>query len=82
MLRRPIGRGLIETQFLSFLLNLPTPRQRSAYAQEGHTQLKAHEYGEGRTRTHMYWTQKGTLFIYDLPKSRDELPAIEQGNQT
>ena len=49
------------------------------YAQQGYTQSKTHEYGEGQCRTHMYWTQKGRLFIYDLLKnSCGLLPVIER----
>lgn len=49
------------------------------YAEQGYTQSKTHEYDEGKTRTHMYWTQKGRLFIYDLLKNQlDLLPVIEQ----
>lgn len=51
------------------------------HAQQGYTQSKTHEYDEGRTRTHMYWTQKGRLFIYDLLKAQGVLPVIEQGDQ-
>lgn len=49
------------------------------HAEQGYTQSKTHEYAEGRTSTHMYWTQKGRLFIYDLLKSQGILPVIEQG---
>lgn len=49
------------------------------YAEQGYTQSKAHEYEPGRTRTHMYWTQKGRLFIYDLLKNQlGILPVIER----
>lgn len=49
------------------------------FAQQGYTQSKTHEYDEGKTRTHMYWTQKGRLFLYNLLKSRcGLLPVIEQ----
>ena len=51
------------------------------HAQQGYTQSKTHEYDEGRTRTHMYWTQKGRLFIYDLLKAQGVLPVIEQDDQ-
>lgn len=42
----------------------------AGFAEQGYTQSKTHEYDEGKTRTHMYWTQKGRLFIYDLLKNR------------
>lgn len=49
------------------------------FAEQGYTQSKTHEYDEGKTRTHMYWTQKGCLFIYDLLKNQlGLLPVIEQ----
>ena len=49
------------------------------FAEQGYTQSKTHEYNEGKTRTHMYWTQKGRLFIYDLLKNeRGLLPVIER----
>ena len=49
------------------------------FAEQGYTQSKTYEYDEGKTRTHMYWTQKGRLFIYDLLKNeRGLLPVIER----
>lgn len=48
------------------------------HAQQGYTQSKTHEYDEGKIRTHMYWTQKGRLFIYDLLKAQGVSPVIEQ----
>ena len=49
------------------------------FAELGYTQSKTHEYDEGKTRTHMYWTQKGRLFVYDLLKNQfGLLPVIEQ----
>ena len=49
------------------------------FAEQGYTQSKTHEYDKGKTRTHMYWTQKGRLFIYDLLKNtRGLLPVIER----
>ena len=49
------------------------------FAEQGYTQSKTHEYDEGKTRTHMYWTQKGRLFVYDLLKNQfGLLPVIEQ----
>ncbi|MDO5722510.1 MAG: phage antirepressor [Actinomycetaceae bacterium] len=52
------------------------------FAKQGYTQSKTHEYGEGQTRTHMYWTQKGRLFIYDLLKNAcGLLPVIEREGQ-
>lgn len=52
------------------------------FAEQGYTQSKTHEYDAGKTRTHMYWTQKGRLFIYDLLKNkRGLLPVIERVGQ-
>jgi prophage antirepressor-like protein len=49
------------------------------FAEQGYTQSNTHEYDEGKTRTHMYWTQKGRLFVYDLLKNQfGLLPVIEQ----
>lgn len=49
------------------------------FAEQGYTQSKTHEYDKGKTRTHMYWTQKGRLFIYDLLKNtRGLLPVSER----
>lgn len=49
------------------------------FAEQGYTQSKTHEYDEGKTRTHMYWSQKGRLFVYDLLKNQfGLLPVIEQ----
>ncbi|WP_408923029.1 phage antirepressor [Corynebacterium tuberculostearicum] len=49
------------------------------FAEQGYTQSKTHEYDEGKTRTHMYWTQKGRFFVYDLLKNQfGLLPVIEQ----
>lgn len=49
------------------------------FAEQGYTQSKTHEYDKGKTRTHMYWTQKGRLFVYDLLKKQyGLLPVIEQ----
>lgn len=52
------------------------------YAEQGYTQSKTHEFDGGKTRTHMYWTQKGRLFIYDLLKNQHGLlPIIEREGQ-
>lgn len=49
------------------------------FAEQGYTQSKTHEYDEGKTRTQMYWTKKGRLFVYDLLKNQfGLLPVIEQ----
>ena len=50
------------------------------YASMGYTQSQTHVYGEdGACATHMYWTQKGRLFIYDLLKNQlGILPVVER----
>ncbi len=52
------------------------------YADKGYTNTKTQTYngkdGEVHTKVHTYWTQKGRLFIYELLKSKDILPLIEQ----
>ncbi len=49
------------------------------FTEKGYTQSKTYEYDEGKTCTHMYWTQKGRLFIYDLLKYiRGLLPVVER----
>lgn len=51
----------------------------AGYVEQGYTQSKTYEYDEGKTRTHMYWTQKGRLFIDDLLKNQSGiLPVIER----
>lgn len=52
------------------------------YQDKGYTQTKTQNYpkpdGTQGSRVHMYWTQKGRLFLYDLLKSEDILPMVEQ----
>lgn len=52
------------------------------YQSEGYTQTKTQNYpkpdGTQGSRTHMYWTQKGRLFLYDFLKSKGILPLIEK----
>ncbi|WP_233492053.1 phage antirepressor KilAC domain-containing protein [Auritidibacter sp. NML100628] len=51
------------------------------FTQEGYAQSETHEYDAGKTRTHMYWTKKGRLFMYDLLKNQcGLLPVIEQND--
>lgn len=51
------------------------------YQSKGYTQTKTQNYnkpdGTQGARTHMYWTQKGRLFLYDFLKSKGILPLIE-----
>ena len=52
------------------------------YQTGGYTQTKTHNYaksdGTQGTAVHMYWTQKGRLFLYDLLKNVRILPLIER----
>lgn len=52
------------------------------YQSEGYTQTKTQNYsrpdGTQGSRVHMYWSQKGRLFLYDFLKSKDVLPMIER----
>lgn len=52
------------------------------YQSEGYTQTKTQNYikadGEQGTRTHMYWTQKGRVFLYYLLKEQGILPMMER----
>ena len=51
------------------------------YQDKGYTQTKTQNYnkpdGTQGATTHMYWTQKGRLFLYDLLKNSGILPMIE-----
>ena len=53
------------------------------YAEMGYTSTKTQTYagsdGNTHTSVHMYWTQAGRLFIYDLLKADGVLPTIERG---
>ena len=52
------------------------------YAEQGYTSTKTQTFnapdGTVHTKVHMYWTQKGRLFLYDLLKSEGVLPLMEQ----
>lgn len=52
------------------------------YAGFGYTKTKTHnysdEYGIQHSKQHMYWTQKGRLFLYGFLKENDIVPIIEQ----
>lgn len=52
------------------------------YQSEGYTQTKTQNYsrpdGTQGTRTHMYWTQKGRVFLYYLLKEHGILPMMER----
>lgn len=48
----------------------------------GYTQTKTHNYadseGKQQGKPHMYWTQKGRLFIYEVLKKEGIVPTIER----
>lgn len=52
------------------------------YADKGYTQTKTQNFsktdGTQGTKPHMYWTQKGRLFLYDLLKNKGIVPMIEK----
>ncbi|NWO21383.1 phage antirepressor KilAC domain-containing protein [Oribacterium sp. oral taxon 102] len=52
------------------------------YQDKGYTQTKTQNYnkpdGTQGAKTHMYWTQKGRLFLYELLKQNGILPMIER----
>lgn len=52
------------------------------YQDGGYTQTKTQNYcrsdGTQGARTHMYWTQKGRLFLYERLKAEGILPMIER----
>ena len=54
------------------------------YAVYGYTQTKTNPYtksdGTLDSKAHMYWTQKGRLFLYNLLKENGILPNIERDN--
>lgn len=52
------------------------------YQDQGYTQTKTQNYnkldGTQGSKAHMYWTQKGRLFLYELLKRNGILPMIER----
>ena len=55
------------------------------YADKGYTGTKTMlisntDTGEDHAKTHMYWTQKGRLFIYALMKKNGIVPIMERDN--
>ena len=52
------------------------------YSDEGYTQSKSFTIDKDKTVQHMYWTQKGRIFLYKYLKSNvDLVPAIEREEQ-
>ena len=49
------------------------------YQNKGYTQSKTHVLSADKTKDHMYWTQKGRLFIYETLKNKKGiLPIVER----
>lgn len=81
--------GMSATKFNRLLHDLKIQFKQSdvwflyqKYAGFGYTKMKTHnysdEYGGQHSRQHMYWTQKGRLFLHDLLKEEGIVPMIEQ----
>lgn len=52
------------------------------YQDKGYTQSKTHTIDAEKSNTHMYWTQKGRLFIYNLLREQKGiLPTVERENE-
>lgn len=51
---------------------------KGKYDKQGYTQSKTQIIDEERSKTHMYWTQKGRLFLYEFLKSKGIIPVIER----
>lgn len=51
------------------------------YADKGYTQTKTQNYpktdGTQGVKIHMYWSQKGRLFLYNLLKNNGIMPVVE-----
>lgn len=80
--------GMSATKFNKFLKDFKIQFKQSGvwflyqkYAGYGYTQSKTHnyadEYGVQHAKSHMYWTQKGRLFLYDFLKEKEIVPVIE-----
>lgn len=58
----------------------------ATYQGNGYATSKTQNYpkpdGTQGSRTHMYWTQKGRLFLYDLLKTKGYIPEIEKESVT
>lgn len=55
------------------------------YSEKGYSSTKTNVYygkdGQDHAKVHMYWTQKGRLFIYKVMKDAGYLPLIEQNTE-
>ena len=51
------------------------------YAAKGYTVTKTISIGDGYSKTHTNWTQKGRLFLYEFLKRHGHLPLIEQPDE-
>lgn len=53
------------------------------YQDKGYAQTKTHNIDAEKSNVHLYWTQKGRLFIYNILKEKKGiLPLVERDNQT
>lgn len=80
--------GMTATEFNRYLHELGIQFKQSGvwvlyreYDHFGYTSTKTRNYsdstGKQHSKPHMYWTQKGRLFLYDFLKSKGIVPAIE-----
>ena len=81
--------GMSAKKFNSLLHDLKVQFKQSGvwflyqkYAGFGYTKSKTHNYsdenGIQHSRQHMYWTQKGRLFLYEYLKGMNIVPLIER----
>lgn len=63
-------------------MEINSGRKTEQIDKQTQTQTKTQNYsktdGTQGAKVHMYWTQKGRLFLYDLLKNNDILPMIER----
>lgn len=53
------------------------------YQDKGYAQTKTHNIDAKKSNVHLYWTQKGRLFIYNILKEKKNiLPLVERDNQS
>ena len=53
------------------------------YQDKGYAQTKTHTIDSEKSSVHLYWTQKGRLFIYNILKEKKNIfPLVERDKQT